>query len=186
MAIYELEEEAPLLPEPGRYWVAESAAVIGRVRLGADVSVWFGAVLRGDTEWIEIAERSNIQDYCTIHTDVGFPVAVGPGCTIGHHVVLHGCSIGADSLIGMGSTLLNGAKIGRNCIVGARALVTEGKEFPDRSLIVGAPARTVRTVDEAGLQLIAASAEFYIQNWRRYARGLRISKQTTDERGRKM
>ena len=118
--------------------------MIGRVRLKSHASVWFGAVLRGDNEWIEIGERSQIQDNATLHTDPGFPMTIGDNCVIGHNVILHGCMIGDNSLIGMGAILLNGAKIGRNCLVGAGALVTEGKEFPDNSLIVGSPARVVR------------------------------------------
>ena len=173
MPIYELEGQAPDLPEPGHYWIADTAVVIGRVRLERNVSVWFGSVLRGDNEWIEIGEHSNIQENCTMHTDMGFPLTVGRECTIGHNVVLHGCTIGAHSLIGMGATLLNGVKIGRYSIVGAGALVTEGKEFPDHSLIVGAPARALRTIDEAAIQLIDWSAEHYVENWRRYVGGLK-------------
>src|SRR5262249_49335648 len=140
MAIFALDGQAPELPDAGRYWIAESAIVIGRVRLKTDASVWFGAVLRGDNEWIELGERSQIQDNCTAHTDIGFPITIGADCVIGHNVVLHGCSIGSGSLLGMGAIVLNGAKIGNKCLVGAGALVTEGKEFPDNSLIVGSPA----------------------------------------------
>jgi carbonic anhydrase/acetyltransferase-like protein (isoleucine patch superfamily) len=128
--IYELDGQKPDLPEEGRYWVAPSAAVIGRVRLKTDCSVWFGAVLRGDNEWIELGDRSQIQDNSTLHTDLGFPITIGPDCVIGHNVILHGCSIGAHTLIGMGAIILNGAHIGDNCLVGAGALVTEGKTFP--------------------------------------------------------
>ncbi len=150
MAIFELDGEAPELPGEGRYWIAESASVIGRVRLKADASVWFGAVLRGDHEWIELGERSQIQDNSTLHTDPGFPIVIGDNCVVGHNVVLHGCVIGSNSLIGMGAILLNGAKIGRNCLVGAGALVTEGKEFPDNSLIVGSPARYAKGLKRIG------------------------------------
>src|SRR5579872_5202132 len=139
MQLYELDGQAPDLPVDGQYWIADSAVLIGRVRLKPDASVWFGSVLRGDNEWIEIGERSNVQESCTIHTDMGFPLVVGPDCTIGHNVILHGCTIGPNSLVGMGATLLNGAKIGRNSLVGAGALVTEGKEYPDNSLIIGSP-----------------------------------------------
>jgi carbonic anhydrase/acetyltransferase-like protein (isoleucine patch superfamily) len=169
MPIYELDGTKPEFPADGRYWVAETAVLIGRVRLKADASVWFGAVLRGDNEWIEIGERSNIQENCMLHTDLGFPLSVGVECTIGHNVVLHGCTVGAHSLVGMGSTLLNGVKIGRYSIVGAGSLVTEGKEFPDHSLIVGAPARALRTIDQAAIKLIEWSAEHYVKNWHRYA-----------------
>ena len=143
MAIFELDGEAPDLPADGRYWVADSAVVIGRVRLKSDASVWFNAVLRGDNEWIELGERSQVQDNATLHTDPGFPLVIGDNCVIGHNVVLHGCSIGSHSLVGMGAIVLNGARIGSNCLIGAGALVTEGKEFSDNSLIVGAPARAI-------------------------------------------
>ena len=173
MAIYQLDAESPELPADQRYWVAETASVIGRVRLGTDASVWFGCVLRGDNEWIEIGERTQIQDNSTLHTDPGFPITIGPDCVIGHNVVLHGCSIAANSLIGMGAIVLNGAKIGRNCLVGAGALVTEGKEFPDHALIVGAPARVIRTLGEPEAQKIARAADGYVKRWQRYAAGLK-------------
>jgi carbonic anhydrase/acetyltransferase-like protein (isoleucine patch superfamily) len=173
MAIYELDGQRPDLPPDGRYFIAESAAVIGTVRLKRDVSVWFGASLRGDNEWVEVGERSNIQENCILHTDIGFPLTIGAGCTIGHSVILHGCSIADDSLIGMGAIVLNGVKIGRHCLVGAGSVVTEGKEFPDNSLIVGAPARAMREVNDKILQLIAESADFYVHNWQRYRKGLK-------------
>ena len=147
--IYELDGQKPDLPDEGRYWVAPSAAVIGKVRLKTDCSVWFGAVLRGDNEWIELGERSQIQDNATLHTDLGFPMTIGPDCVIGHNVILHGCTIGARTLIGMGATVLNGARIGAGCLVGAGALITEGKSFPEKSLIVGAPARSIRSQSAA-------------------------------------
>jgi carbonic anhydrase/acetyltransferase-like protein (isoleucine patch superfamily) len=173
MAIFELDGQAPELPADGRCWIADSAAVIGRVRLKSNTSVWFGAVLRGDNEWIELGERSQIQDNATLHTDPGFPVTIGEDCVIGHNVVLHGCTIGANSLIGMGAIMLNGAKIGRNCLLGAGALVTEGKEFPDNSLIVGAPARVIRALDEASAQAIRGGADIYVRRWQQYAKGLK-------------
>jgi carbonic anhydrase/acetyltransferase-like protein (isoleucine patch superfamily) len=173
MAIYELDGQRPALPADERYWIAESAVVIGTVRLKRDASVWYGASLRGDNEWVEIGERSNIQENCILHTDIGFPLTIGAGCTIGHSVILHGCTIAEDSLIGMGAIVLNGVKIGRHCLVGAGAVVTEGKEFPDNSLIVGAPARAVREVDDKILQLIVESADFYVNNWQRYRKGLK-------------
>ena len=173
MAIFELDGVAPDLPGEGRYWVAESAVIIGRVRLMADTSVWFGAVLRGDQEWIELGQRSQIQDNCTLHTDPGFPILIADNCVIGHNVVLHGCSIGANSLIGMGAVVLNGARIGRNCLVGAGAVVTEGKEFPDNSLIVGSPARELRTLDGRMVAEIAVGADVYVRRWQRYAKGLK-------------
>jgi len=173
MAIYELDGQAPELPADGRWWVAENASVIGRVRLKAFASVWFGSVLRGDNEWIEIGERSQVQDNATLHTDPGFPMVIGANCVIGHNVILHGCTIGDNSLIGMGAILLNGARIGKNSLVGAGALVTEGKEFPDNSLIVGAPARATRTLDETTQRMIAAGADIYVRRWQQYAQGLR-------------
>jgi carbonic anhydrase/acetyltransferase-like protein (isoleucine patch superfamily) len=173
MAIFELDGEAPELPPDGRYWIADNATVIGRVRLKSDASVWFGSVLRGDNEWIELGERSQIQDNATLHTDPGFPISIGDNCVIGHNVVLHGCTIAPNSLIGMGAIVLNGARIGRNCLVGAGAVVTEGKVFADHSLIVGAPARAVRTLDDAAVQAIARGADIYVRRWQQYAKGLK-------------
>ena len=147
--------------------------VIGRVRLCSDSSVWWNSVLRGDNEWIELGERSQIQDNSTLHTDPGFPITIGADCVIGHGVVLHGCTIGTNSLIGMGAILLNGARIGKNSIVGAGALVTDGKEFPDDSLIVGAPARAIRSLDEQVARSIAAAADIYVERWKKYAKGLK-------------
>jgi carbonic anhydrase/acetyltransferase-like protein (isoleucine patch superfamily) len=173
MAIFELDGQAPELPADGRWWIADSASVIGRVRLKADASVWFGSVLRGDNEWIELGERSQVQDNSTLHTDPGFPLVIGANCVIGHNVVLHGCIIGSASLIGMGAIVLNGAKIGEGCLVGAGALVTEGKEFPDNSLIVGTPARAVRALDDKARDAIARGADIYVRRWQQYARGLK-------------
>jgi carbonic anhydrase/acetyltransferase-like protein (isoleucine patch superfamily) len=173
MAIFELDGEQPQFPADGLYWIAETAVVIGRVRLKSEASVWWGAVLRGDNEWIEIGERSQIQDNSTIHTDPGFPLTIGRDCVIGHNVVLHGCTVGDHSLIGMGAIMLNGARIGAHSIVGAGALVTEGKSFPDHSLIVGAPARAIRTLDDKAAAQIAAAADIYVRRWKRYAKGLK-------------
>jgi carbonic anhydrase/acetyltransferase-like protein (isoleucine patch superfamily) len=173
MPIFELAGVAPEFPADGQFWIAETAVVIGRVRLRSEVSVWWGAVLRGDNEWIEIGERSQIQDNATIHTDPGFPLTIGRGCVIGHNVVLHGCTVGDNSLIGMGAIMLNGARIGANSIVGAGAVVTEGKTFPDRTLIVGAPARAIRALDETAEQMIATGAEIYVRRWKNYAGGLK-------------
>jgi carbonic anhydrase/acetyltransferase-like protein (isoleucine patch superfamily) len=172
MAIYALDGEAPELPADGLYWVAETATVVGRVRLCSEVSIWYGSVLRGDNEWIEIGERSQIQDNATLHTDPGFPLTIGRDCVIGHNVVLHGCTVGDNSLIGMGAIVLNGARIGANCLVGAGALVTEGKAFPDNSLIVGAPAKVVRETDAKARAMITRAAGVYVQRWKRYAAGL--------------
>jgi carbonic anhydrase/acetyltransferase-like protein (isoleucine patch superfamily) len=173
MPIFELAGERPEFPADGQYWIAETAVVIGRVRLKSEASVWWGAVLRGDNEWIEIGERSQIQDNATLHTDPGFPLTIGRDCVIGHNVVLHGCTVGGGSLIGMGAILLNGARIGANSIVGAGAVVTEGKTFPDNSLVVGAPARLLRTVDGKAAEMIANGADVYVRRWRHYARALK-------------
>jgi carbonic anhydrase/acetyltransferase-like protein (isoleucine patch superfamily) len=173
MALYSLDDVSPDLPEEGRYWIAPEAHVIGRVRLGRDASVWFGSVLRGDNEWIEIGEATNIQEGCLLHTDMGFPMTIGPGCTIGHHAVLHGCTIGENSLVGMGATILNGAQIGANSIVGANSLVTEGKQFPDNSLIVGSPARAIRTIEGEAVGRLKWTARHYVENWQRFASRMR-------------
>ena len=173
MAIYELDGERPELPADGLYWVAETASVIGRVRLHSEVSIWYGSVLRGDNEWIDIGARSQIQDNCTLHTDPGFPLTIGADCVIGHNVVLHGCTIGDKALIGMGAIVLNGAKIGSNCLVGAGALITEGKEFPDNVVILGAPAKAVRETDEKVRAMISRAANVYVKRWKRYAAGLK-------------
>ncbi len=172
MPIYALEGDAPRLPDDGSLFVAPGAHVMGRVRLGKNVGVWFGAVIRGDNEWMTIGDDTNIQDNATLHSDFGFPLTIGAGCTIGHGAIVHGCTIGENSLIGMGATVLNGARIGKNCIVGANALVTEGKEFPDNSLIVGAPARAVRSLDEAAAEKLEMSARHYVANAKRFASGL--------------
>ncbi|MEI7806167.1 MAG: gamma carbonic anhydrase family protein [Hyphomicrobiales bacterium] len=173
MPIYELDGQAPEFPADGRYWVAETAALIGRVRLKSDSSVWFGAVLRGDNEWIELGTRSQIQDNATLHTDPGFPLVIGSNCVIGHKVMLHGCIIGDNCLVGMGAIMLNGSKIGNNCLVGAGALVTEGKSFPDNSLIVGAPARAIRKLDDKAIELIRGGADIYVKRSQQYAKGLK-------------
>ena len=171
MALYELDGVAPQLA-PGA-WVAENAQVIGNVRMGEDSSVWFGAVARGDTETITIGRKSNVQDLSVLHADVGSPLSIGDHVTVGHQVMLHGCTIGDNSLIGIQAVILNNAKIGRNCIVGAGSVVTEGKEFPDNSLIIGAPAKVVRTLDEAAAAKLRQSAEHYVDNARRFASGLK-------------
>jgi carbonic anhydrase/acetyltransferase-like protein (isoleucine patch superfamily) len=173
MPIYEYEGQAPEFPGEGNYWVAETAVLLGRVRLKHDASVWFGAVLRGDNEWIEVGEGSQIQDNSVLHTDPGFPLTIGTSCVIGHKVMLHGCTIGDSSLIGMGAVVLNGATIGNNSLVGAGALVTEGKSFPDNSLIVGAPARAIRTLDAKAIELIRGGADIYVKRWKRYAKCLK-------------
>ena len=171
MALYELDGVAPQLAEGT--WVADSAQVMGAVVLGENVSVWFGAVLRGDTEPITIGRNSNVQDLSVLHADVGSPLTIGENVTIGHQVMLHGCSIGDNSLIGIQAVVLNNAKIGRNSIVGAGSVVTEGKEFPDNSLIIGSPAKVVRTLDDAAAAKLRASADHYVENGRRFAKGLK-------------
>ncbi len=173
MPIYALEDQGPELPAPGRYWIAPDAHVIGRVRLAADVGVWFGAVLRGDNEWIEIGEGSNVQEGCMLHTDMGYPMTIGAAVTIGHHAILHGCTVGEGTLIGMGATVLNGARIGAGSLVGARALVTEGKSFPDNSLIVGSPAKVVRELEPSAIAGLRQAAASYVTNHRRFAATLR-------------
>jgi len=173
MPIYELEGQAPELPADNDYFLTDTAVLIGKVRLKSEANVWFGSVLRGDNEWIEIGARTNIQENCMLHTDPGFPLVVGDRCTIGHNVILHGCIIGDDTLIGMGAIVLNGARIGKNSIVGAGALVTEGKEFPDNSLIVGSPARVIRSLDEKAIAQIRAGADVYVRRSRDYATGLK-------------
>jgi carbonic anhydrase/acetyltransferase-like protein (isoleucine patch superfamily) len=174
MPLYSLDGISPETPPAGGYWVAPDAHVIGKVTLMQDVGIWFGAVLRGDNERIVVGARCNIQEGAMLHTDMGFPLEIGADCTIGHHAILHGCIIGENSLVGMGATILNGAKIGRNCLIGANALVTEGKEFPDNSLIVGAPARAIRTLDADAAARLTQSAAGYVANWKRYAKGLKV------------
>ncbi len=173
MPIYALDDLVPELPDDGSAWVAPDAHVIGKVRLGRGVGIWFGAVLRGDNEWIEIADGSNVQEGAMLHTDKGYPIHVGRDVTVGHHAILHGCTVGDGALIGMGATVLNGATIGAGCLVGANALVTEGKEFPPGSLIMGAPAKAVRPLDQATIDGIARGSRNYVANARRFAGGLR-------------
>lgn len=160
MAIYRLGEDRPHLAADA--WVADSAQLIGRVRLAAAASVWYGAVLRGDNEWIEVGERSNVQDHAVLHTDPGYPLRLGRQVTVGHRAMLHGCTVGDGSLIGIGSVILNGAVIGRGSLVGANALVTEGKTFPDGALILGSPARVARMLGDEQIEGLRRSAELYI------------------------
>jgi carbonic anhydrase/acetyltransferase-like protein (isoleucine patch superfamily) len=171
MAVYELDGVAPRMA-PGS-WIADSAQVMGHVELGEDVSVWFGVVIRGDTEVITIGRGSNIQDGSVLHADVGKPLQIGENVTVGHKVMLHGCSVGDGSLIGIGAVVLNGARIGRGCIVGAGALVTEGKEFPDGSMIIGSPAKAVRALTPEQQKALLRSAQHYIENAQRFRAGLK-------------
>ncbi len=173
MPIYELDGQGPKFPADNSHWIAETAVLIARVRMKSQSSVWFGAVLRGDNEWIEIGARSQIQDNATAHTDPGFPLTIGEDCVIGHKVMLHGCTIGNNSLIGMGAIVLNGAKIGNNSLVGAGSLVTEGKSFPDNSLIVGSPARAIRALTPEAIAAIRQGAGHYVKRSRDYAAKLK-------------
>ncbi|WP_138472213.1 gamma carbonic anhydrase family protein [Poseidonocella sp. HB161398] len=166
--LYSLGATAPRGPAEGEAWVAPTAVLIGDVRLAAEASIWFGAVLRADDGPIEIGAGSNIQDNCVLHVDPGFPIRIGADCTIGHRAMIHGCSIGEGTLIGMGATVLNGARIGKGCLIGAGALVTEGREIPDHSMVLGAPGKVVRELDEAAREGLRAGAALYRARWRRY------------------
>jgi carbonic anhydrase/acetyltransferase-like protein (isoleucine patch superfamily) len=172
LPILTLDGTAPDLPAAGEYWIAPNATLIGKVRLQRHASIWFNAVLRGDNELIDIGENSNVQDGCVLHTDPGAPLSVGRNCTIGHLAMLHGCTIGDNTLIGIGAVVLNHVKIGRSCLVGARALITEGKEIPDNSLVMGAPAKVVKEITPEAAARLERAAARYVQNWQRYARGL--------------
>lgn len=173
MSIYALGGVAPELPGEGDYWIAPNASVIGRVMLRRNASVWWGCVVRGDNEPIVIGENSNVQDGSVLHTDPGCPLTIGSNVTIGHMVMLHGCTIGDGSLVGIGSIVLNRARIGRNCLIGANTLLTEGKEIPDNSVVMGSPGKVVREVSDEQRGILKHSAEHYVENWRRYARELK-------------
>ncbi len=173
MAIYELDGQTPELPSDGSHFVAENATVLGRVRLGANVGIWFGVVIRGDKDWIEIGDGSNIQDNSTLHTDPGKILSVGKNCTVGHNVILHGCTIEDDVLIGMGSIIMNGARIRKGSIVGAGAIVTEGKEFPERSMILGAPAKVTREIGPEMVEGITRVSASYVKNAHYFRQSLR-------------
>jgi carbonic anhydrase/acetyltransferase-like protein (isoleucine patch superfamily) len=170
MAVFTLDRDSPALA--AGCWVAPNATVLGRVRLEADANIWFGAVLRGDQEWITVGRRSNVQDNCVLHTDMGFPLEIGEDCTIGHMAMLHGCTIGRGSLIGIGAVVLNGARIGANCLIGAKALITEKKTIPDGSLVMGAPGKVVRSLTVQEIAGLEAAAAHYAENARRFAKGL--------------
>lgn len=171
MAIYQLDGVAPRISDSA--WVADSAQVMGAVELADDASVWFGVVIRGDTETIRIGRRTNIQDLSVLHADLGMPLTLGDDVTVGHQAMLHGCTIGDGTLIGIGAVVLNGAKIGKGCLVGAGSLVTEGKEFPDGSMILGSPAKVVRQLTPEQLQGLRLSAQLYVGNARRFRAGLK-------------
>ena len=166
MAIYQLGDDTPQLHATA--WIADSAQVIGRIRMAEGSSVWYGAVLRGDNDWITLGARSNIQDGSVLHTDPGFPLTLGEDVTVGHQVMLHGCTIGDGALIGIQAVVLNGAKIGKNCLVGAGAVVTEGKEFPDNCLILGSPAKVVRELSPEQASRMRMAALHYVDNAQRH------------------
>lgn len=168
MTVYSLGATGPSLPQEGEYWIAPNAAVMGNVIMRRNSSVWWGAIVRGDNDPIEIGENSNVQDGSVLHTDIGSPLTIGANVTIGHMVMLHGCTIGDGSLVGIGSIILNGAKIGKNCLIGAGALITEGKEIPDNSMVMGAPGKVVREIGEQHAIILQASALHYVENWKRY------------------
>ena len=170
--LYRLDDVAPEIIAPDDYFVADSAQVIGRVRLGRSASVWFNAVVRGDQELIDIGEASNIQESAVLHTDPGYPLTVGQGVTVGHQAMLHGATIGDNTLIGIQAVVLNGATIGKNCLIGAGALIPEGKTIPDNSLVIGAPGRVKRTLSDEEIAGLQRSAEHYVANGRRFAAGL--------------
>lgn len=173
MPIYAIDGKRPRFKDEDSNWVAPDAVLIGDIEIGRNAGFWFGVVIRADNEPVVIGYDTNVQEHAVMHTDPGFPLTIGTGCTIGHRAMLHGCTIGDNSLIGMGATVLNGARIGKNSLVGACALVTEGKEFPDNSLIVGSPAKVARTLDEAGLARMRATAAHYVANALRFKAGLK-------------
>ncbi|MGJ8605210.1 MAG: gamma carbonic anhydrase family protein [Marivita sp.] len=171
MTLFALDGIAPEVADDT--WIAPDANLIGRVIVHAGASVWFCSTLRGDNDPITVGAGSNIQENCVLHTDLGSPLTIGAGCTIGHKVMLHGCTIGDNTLIGMGAIILNGAKIGKNCLIGAGALITEGKEIPDGSLVMGAPGKVVRALDDTAIEGLRKSALGYQANMRRFRDGLR-------------
>ncbi|WP_208348509.1 gamma carbonic anhydrase family protein [Pseudaestuariivita rosea] len=171
MTLYALGDSQPDIAEDT--WIAPDANVIGKVRVEAGGSVWFGCTLRGDNEWITVGQGTNVQENTIMHTDMGYPLTIGKNCTIGHKAMLHGCTIGDQTLIGMGATVLNGAKIGNNCLIGAKALITEGKEIPDGSLVMGSPGKIVRQLDDPTIQMLLASAIHYQDNMRRFRADLK-------------
>ena len=173
MPLYAIDGTEPSFADADSNWIAPDATLIGNVLVGRNAGFWFGVVIRGDNEPVVIGADSNVQEHAVMHTDPGFPLTIGEGCTIGHRAMLHGCTIGDNSLIGMGAIVLNGAKIGENSLVGAGARVTEGKEFPDNSLIVGSPARVIRMLDDAAVARLRGSAAHYVANGKRFKAGLK-------------
>ena len=172
MNAYKLGAITPTVPDDDEYWIAPGAIVVGNVILKKNSSIWFGAVLRGDNEPIIVGVNSNVQDQSVLHTDVGKPLVIGDNVTIGHRVMLHGCTIGEGSLIGIGAIVLNGARIGKNCLIGAGALITEGKAIPDNSVVMGAPGKVIREVSPEQAAMISAGTQFYVQNWKRFKAGM--------------
>jgi len=173
MTVYSLADKKPQLPATGEYWIAPNAVVVGDVTLKPGASVWFGAVVRGDNDPIVIGENTNIQDGSVLHSDPGEPLIIGANVTVGHMAMLHSCEIGDGTLIGIGAVVLGRAKIGKNCLIGANALITEDKVIPDGSLVMGQPGKVVRMLEPGQIAALQASAEHYVQNWKRYAAGLR-------------
>ena len=171
MPLYKLDGHEVQTPESGEFWVAPNAVLLGRVKLEHQASVWFGAVLRGDNELITVGERSNVQDGSVLHTDPGFPLTIGADCTVGHMVMLHGCTIGRSSLIGIGSIVLNGTHIGEECVIGANTLIPEGKTIPPRSMVMGSPGKVVRQLNDEDVARFTGAAKRYVANWKRYAAG---------------
>jgi carbonic anhydrase/acetyltransferase-like protein (isoleucine patch superfamily) len=176
MALYELDGIGVELPPSGRFWVADNATVLGRVRIEEDASIWFNAVLRGDTEPIVIGARANVQDGCVLHTDIGFPLLIGDGVTIGHGAILHGCRIGRGSLIGIGAVVLNGAEVGEDCLIASQALIPEGKVIAPRSVVMGSPGKVVRQVTDRDLSRMRESCQDYVSRSQQYARGFRLQR----------
>jgi len=174
LSVYNLGNVTPELPNDDEYWIAPTAAVMGRVILKKNASVWWGVTLRGDNDPIVIGEGSNVQDGSVLHTDTGSPLTIGANVTVGHMVMLHGCTIGDNTLVGIGSIVLNGAKIGKNCLIGANCLITEGKEIPDNSLVMGAPGKVVRELSPEQAARMALGSAHYVENWKRYRRELSL------------
>jgi carbonic anhydrase/acetyltransferase-like protein (isoleucine patch superfamily) len=175
MALYELDGVGVSTPADGSFWVAPNAIVIGKVAIETDASVWFNTVVRGDNELIRIGARTNVQDSCVLHTDIGFPLDIGEDCTVGHMVTLHGCTVGRGSLIGIGSIILNGARIGEECLIGANTLIPEGKIIPPRSMVIGAPGKVVRELTDDDVRRFGGAVGRYVRNWKRYKAGLKPS-----------
>jgi carbonic anhydrase/acetyltransferase-like protein (isoleucine patch superfamily) len=173
MPVYSLGDRSPILPAHGEYWIAPSAHVMGAVELKRNASIWFNATLRGDNELISIGENSNVQDGSVLHTDMGSSLTIGSNCTIGHLVMLHGCTIGDGTLIGIGSIVLNNTKIGKNCLIGANTLIPEGKEIPDNSMVLGSPGKVVKTLGDDFIAILRASADIYVENWKRFSTTLK-------------